>query len=811
MGTSLIQLDNRWTFHFPGITEDRTGPKTRCPRDRASRLVGFDGSDPGGLRPFPGFREIRTLAPDDAATVGTNHDSTSRVIDLMPFDVRQGTASYVFGACYRIRRKTPGASCDVLLEWYCPAETVPTWHVEEIMTDVPETGRISVASWGRILFVYMEGEDPKAFYVTGTGTLSANIIAAGPGTQGVSSFAPTGSSPGTGAVTLEPGNYGFAYELRDSRSGRRSGLSTVSNIAEAAFSGVAKYVAMTVTVDLAKWDRLYVWRSVSTDTAGGAFTAGLFLLDNIIEVGSTPVDAFAKLGDLALSVQDPYLSKQAFDETCPKGGACGMLDNMMVVAGIAGQADSAAGNASNNDELKNVGEIRWSTSSEAAPELFSPMGRYMPTLGNAQPMAFRKVGPALVGLGPDRLYHMRKSSMLVRTEEIHEGYGIVGHKACATMAGTLYWVSPRGLQSMASDGGLDDIVGLDDLLSNQWNGSSSIAMASDPDMGCVFLLEPTRGEAAVLWMKQQSLTELEDLPFTHVATGAWPSDPTDLASSMRRRAIWCMDFPSGETAPVSWRPVLYVADWRRERDTTSAGGSPDEVRIAVLDVTGDTSFVTDSNFSGAGYAAGDLDVVMTDRVMAGGCVGGRLVVVDVPAANGVRDETFIGQGATILAVTSGTFTLGTDKTALEDLPEGSKVCVSPVTMRWESPPLGAAEAADGKPESGFHRQRHVDGAAPLFSDVGRVPTGHAVWCGSVWSANASTPAARGVARGTDGEASEIADGCGVGIGMGESVEGIRTGYTGNAVGVGWECWCGDLDFRMLGMRVSGRIEGTERT
>lgn len=811
MGTSLVQIDNRWTFHFPGITEDRTGPKTRCPRDRASRLVGFDGGDPGGLRPFPGFRHIHTLSPDDAATVGSNHDHTSRVVDLMPFDVRQGTASHVFGVCYRIRRKTPGASCDVLLEWYSPDETVPAWHVEEILTDVPEDGNISVATWGRVAFVYMEGQAPKAFYVTGTGTLTANVIAAGPGAQGTSTFSVTGSSPGTGAVALEPGNYAFAYELRDSRSGRRSGLSAVTQILEAAFSGSAKYVSGSIAIDLAKWDRIYVWRSVSTDTAGGTFTGGLFLLDNIVEASSNPQSAWAKLGDLALSVQDPYLSKQAFDAACPKGGACGILDNMAVVSSIAGQGASASGSASNGDEIANVGEIRWSTSSEAAPELFSPMGRHMPSTGNADPVAFRKVGPALVGLGPDRLFHLRKSSMLVRVEEIHEGYGIVGPRACATMAGVLYWVSPRGLQSMGADAALDDIVGLDDLLSNQWGSSDDVRMASDPDMGSVFLLEPSRGEAAVLWMKQQSLTELEGLPFTHVATGAWPSDPADLSSTMRRRALFCMDFPEGETPPASWLPRLYWADWRRERDTTTANGAPDNTRITMLDVTGDTSFVTDANFTGAGYAAGELDVVMTSKVMAGGCVGGTLTVVDVPAVNGVRDETYVGKGAVILAVSSGTFTLGTGKTDLEDLPEGSKVTVCPIPMRWEGPPLGAFEVADGKGEAGFHRQRHVDGMAPLFADVDGPSGTHAIWCASVWNANSPTPAARGVARAEDGDASPIADGCGVGSSVGQTVEGIRTGFTGNAVGLGWEAWCSDLDFRMLGIRASGRIEGTERT
>ena len=90
----------------------------------------------------------------------------------MPFDVRQGTSKSVFGVVYRVRRKTPGATSDVLLEWYSAGETSPAWHVVEVMTNVPNTGRMSVVPWGKVLYVFLEGQDPKAFYVTGTGTLT---------------------------------------------------------------------------------------------------------------------------------------------------------------------------------------------------------------------------------------------------------------------------------------------------------------------------------------------------------------------------------------------------------------------------------------------------------------------------------------------------------------------------------------------------------------------------------------------------------------------------------------------------------------
>ncbi len=812
MPNSMQQLDARWTFHFPGVTSDRRGPKTRCPKGAASRLVGFDGSDTGGLRPFPGFRRVRTLAPDAASTVGSNHDHTSRVLDMMPFDVRQGTSKSVFGVVYRVRRKTPGSTSDVLLEWYSAGETSPAWHVVEVMTNVPNTGRMSVVPWGKVLYVFLEGQDPKAFYVTGTGTLTSAVVGAGPGTQGTSTFAVTGSSPGSGAVTLPPGDYGFAYELRDSRTGRRSGLSAVSNIVESDFSGSAKYVSASVSVDTAKWDRLYVWRSVRTDDAGGTFSAGLFLLDNIVENPTSTQTAFAKLKDLALSIQDPYLSKQAFDEKVPKGGAAGLVDGCMAVSAIAGMGAGSASGPTQGDEVANVGEIRWSSPSEQAPELFSPLSRWTPSLPNSFPERFLRLGPTLVGLGPDRLYSLRKSNALMRVDEIHEGYGAAGPKASAVMSGVLYWVGPRGLQSMAADGSLDDIAALDDIIGNDWAGlARGVQMGADPAMGALFALEPSTGHAAVLWMRQQTLTELEDLPFTHCATGAWPSDPSDLATNLERRAIFCADFPEAETPPSGWMPSLYVADWSRVRDTTTASGAPDNVRVSTHDATGDLSFVTDADFSGGDYAGGTLTVVNASRVMPSGVVGGRLVVVDVPAVNGSRDESFVGRGAVILAVGASTFTLGTGKTLLQGLPEGSKVSVCPITMRWEGAPLGAGDAEDGRAEAGFHRVRQMSGLAPMATDVGGPASGHAVWCASAWIGNASEPSARAVARDRNGEASEVEDGVGVGMSFSASTTGPRTGYRGNAVAPGWECWCSDLDFRLVGVRVVGRIEGTERS
>jgi len=159
----------------------------------------------------------------------------------------------------------------------------------------------------------------------------------------------------------------------------------------------------------------------------------------------------------------------------------------------------------------------------------------------------RKVGSFMIGFGQDRIYHIRRQGAYCRIEEMHPGYGLAARYGMEAVGNLIYFISNRGLKAISSEGQVDDVSGMNQILNDQWLGSvSTVQMAYDAPTMCLYTLKPTSGginnglinadgHAACMWFSTSCMTELYDLPFKYVRGGAWLNTTT---GTLERRSIF---------------------------------------------------------------------------------------------------------------------------------------------------------------------------------------------------------------------------------------------------------------------------------
>ncbi len=267
-----------------------------------------------------------------------------------------------------------------------------------------------------------------------------------PGKPGATVEFSTGIGDRT-ARRIKGGDYAFAYVLYDSKTGRKTSLSDVTSIdaedfpqvtkfydqatgnivddptlccaddqdpsgtecefeCEERLGGADQFVAMEVIYDSNKYDTAYFYRSVRTEDAGGTFTAGYLQLDKIVKLedyetldqptsptGYRRAVYFYTKEDKGLVWQPSYLGDSVLDEQMPYGGTATMYDNTMVVTSLNNQIASAPGLEEDRvfDEIRGIGEVRYSSLAEYSPELFPPLNRYAPSDPNNEILRLHKV------------------------------------------------------------------------------------------------------------------------------------------------------------------------------------------------------------------------------------------------------------------------------------------------------------------------------------------------------------------------------------------------------------------------------------
>lgn len=606
------------------------------------------------------------------------------------------------------------------------------------------------------------------------------------------------------------------------------------------------YVALEVVYDSDKFDQMVVYRSLRTLDAGGTQISAYLQAEKIIdlktywtkrdEAGEEFDPAVTELKhavyyyqfeDKQLTVQPSFLGAIYADEEMPKGGAMIWYDGALLISSIGSRGKSTKDGNRFGDALRGLGEIRFSSLMDVSPELFAPSDRYVPKTPNNAVISFQEVGGNVLGFSKDRVYHVHKRNVFIDVHEMHEGYGIVNPFAADSVGSLVIYATPTGLAQIDTTGELDEVRGVDKVFQEDWAQTLGlVSIAFDPEAKCLFVHNAALEHTICLWLRTAKMTEVFDGPFTLVRRGAWFSDRTDFSSPVTSRALFLQNIKwndgeaeEAEEVPAvlgCQSPTLWLLDFNREKIILGAGdvldGSP---RRSLLEFDGDSRFTTKEDVSDSVVYMGDAGSNIGEDLH--GCY---LYVLDS------SDASFIGKKAKIRGRKDDS-SIEVDEVgaeALKGLPGGSRVGISPVYFRWVGHPMPAAGPQAMSP---VHDSFTVKMAKTLYAsftdvDFSRKPdegssseqldvAEDARYRALAYEGSDAEPLDMVIPVETNGQKREsVVDGpsdIGGAFGASSGLLG-KNGVRAAVLSPGLEVFVPDLDFRLLGVLVEGKIEGT---
>jgi hypothetical protein len=926
--------DVTWTFSLLAASESRASSRTGTPDGFVSELVGIDGTNNGGLVPFPGFREMYRFTPDESASgttmtyggvawsTGTNPyvaGTTAhkcRVVDFWSFSVVAGANTRVWGFVYVVRRAsviTGSPSCnntyDLMMAFNAPnGSTVPQFRtvlLQQGMTDggvLADQGNavMSVETTSKAVYVFRRGVAPIAVYfkiASSSSTIATVVDPAGPGkriaarpftntasppvevdfpTAAVDAHDATwfldptnsanspgsvvfcriasGTTPAAGstgggpyvvsnlstAPVLKSGSYSFAVQFEDSRSGRKSQIS--NNVDMTTTSDLQFFV--DGVYDSLRFDTLNIYRSVRTDSAAGAYTNGILQLDAQVtlssyEVSTLPIRSGTlpsttgvkffryayQLKDAALVMQDVFLDKPSYSETMPKGGAGAMFDGTMLVGNISEGAS----------DLTGTGETRWSASGTDSPELFTALGQYKPSSVGDAVTCFKRTGQVMAGLTRSGVQFFSKQDGFIRVLAAHQGYGVTGPYAAATVGPVTYYLNYRGLKAIFPDGRLDDAQAINQLVSSDWYSGttgaqelSDVSMAFDPATLCLYILNPARKQAVQMWFATGVMSELEDMSFSKVTPGWWQdTDGGTNKNQLVPRALFLQNAPIPDLVTnTSYRPGVFMPS-RSYSDKTDGEAGASQVSMfdgkmnrnpSTQITSGQASQTTGSYYDNTctlqtSYPTWTISVNPFGSVDSTRMIG-MWVYILWPFESSTRPSKFQVLNATssTLLLTRPTYPTSDPLVIGEYIsPVAKTLVMDPVYVRVVT---GALRMSEDKAEEFVIKQPTSMGV--VLSDVNLYDPGEGnpgapqswYWVGSLFRANESLPLAWSAPVAPDGTYVQYS------ITNGDSPNWAlfkKHSYLGQWFFPAFETFVPNVQYRLLGLQVKGRMLPTDRT
>lgn len=883
-----------WQYPLIDANEDKRYARVGTPVGKAHECIGFDGTEDGGLRPFPGFIRVHSLSKP----VGDGRISWFRA-----FQIRVADTKFAYGFVYRT---TKTGLDNIYIEWRTDAVT--TFTRTTLAQNISATLQCDLAVVGRLLYVYIQGRPCVRFYIdeTAPSTFVARVLGGpsatdypGPGRRpflfdadkvisvnpaswttlahtesgvtrkrparggvhllatGPDSIAsiplvsggwgsgvwPSGGagSVGSGGINdpdgtwgdgtnpqknndvrqLAPGDYAFAYQLIDSKTGLKSSLSEVAVATYNTFvtgsgSGAVanyRYAALSFVFDSTKWDKAVIYRSVRIQDAGGVLSAATLWKENTITLADylygrqgndpnaqfttadesgniiTTTDArrvlyFYEADDKQLVNSDAFLDERTtFDEFPPTGGSCYAQEQTLFVSSVRRWAsDTGVLNPA-------IGETRWSSPFDGQPELFQQVNIFTPPQISSEVIRFVGANGNIVGLCRDRLFMFRKESVYVKAQEMQKGFGLVNPNAVAEVGGTVYYLNSKGILTVDTDGRLDSVDSVNSIINREWTSLATVHMAFDPYISALFVVNPypsqnentedppVNSRAIVFWFRTSKVRELYDTAFLATCNGLWNTDPTSNTGDLTERAFFLDGYGN-----------VFVVDARRQKS-----------RLTLLDPDGTVRFdLVQANSVDVQVSGGTINTPST-------YLGCTLYVLTGPN----RGQSSIIQGCTN---TGGALVFTpADVTPFLDLPAGTRLGVSPVYCRWTGAHL-LKYAPDGTPiPYDFFQRRIINTLGCSFADVSGAAAGltEASFRALAWAGNASEISAWATPRDTTGtEVPAVSESEGnhyAGFDTDDTASGPRTGFSAAALFPSVEIACPELDFRLLAVRVTGTI------
>lgn len=879
------ETDVYWTYSLTKVSETKAAARTGVPPGAAFELVGVDGSNDGGIQPFPGFREAHYFRADQAGNFSstnpyavstpTDYRGKWSVRDCWSFSVVAGTSTRVYGFVYVAKRPNPGSWVnvyDLMMDFYAPQSSVNVWSsyvLKEnvnggILSDGSGKAVMSIETTGKMVYVFERGSAPVAVYFTYASGNTTPVIntSAGPGkrvgatvfsghfgnssTHSTSNFPdPTSSSNPPGSVVfatatgtpngttiqtlatapeLQAGTYGLAVQFEDSRSGRKSQLCTSQDLT---FSGNSHKLFLDGIYDSSKFDTLNIYRSVRQGS-NGTFSTGILQLEAQItlaevltqsplvykyEVSSLPgvtttgygadfrLFRYAyQLKDPTLVMQDVFLDKPTYYQTMPKGGASILFDTTMLVGNISDAAGDQTG----------TGETRWSSGGMDSPELFTATSQYKPESVGDAVMTFKRTGQVVSGFTKNGVQFFSKENGFIKVLAAHQGYGIVGPYAAATVGPVTYYLNSRGMKAVYPDGRLDDVQAIDNLIQNFWYSETTgtqdlvkASMAFDPATLVLYVLNPVRQEAVQFWFSTGTVSELRDMSFDKVFQGWWE----DADGQLLPRAMFLQNSPYPDaTVNSAFRPRVVMPS-RNYSDKTYPEASVDH-EIYMVDSPATHNPQTAVTFSSNSYTYYN-STGATQTVSAQKCTNN----LDISSTRWrmVGSWVYVSHSATASDIGNRARIIGADTSYVYldrviSTESTAYIVLSPVFTRWVG---GVMRMTEGKDEEFVVKQPSSMGC--LFSDVdwtaGNQPL-YRRWKALVYRENEVDPIL--TAYPTSSAGATVDKSVIRGDSPGWAAFG-KHGVLSQWLFAGVETFLANVRFRLVGVQVKGRMLPTDRT
>jgi len=885
----MAEINRRWIY--PTITASENKGIERIAlsgEGLAHEVVGIDGSRKFGCRPSSGFQYAHTLQTlTTFADVADRPYSTqppptpaktSTVTDCFPvhFQIRENEFGY--GFVYRVKS---GANAAIYMDFQ-PSLAVDgslgwrTVLLSDHATDhVSPTTNMDVVSMGRYVMVFVRGRAPRVFYIEPDATYttySHKVVNGGPGqAPGEDTFS-TGTQFANPALDyprfrvatttgiadahqFESGDYSFAFYLHNSLTGRRTALSEVVGLEEGDITANDN-IAVYFEADSTLYDQIYMFRSVRLQSVGGVYAGGILHLDGIYDLADlTKVDDDAApytadfnvykapyiLSDISLAMQDIYLDRTIYDEEMPYAGSAVPFEGSLIVSDPDGPSDTVVSAGplqtaiSIGERGRNIGEVRWSSLTERSPELFPINNKYVPDVYQNRISKLVRTGEFAVGFSSDRLYHMRRNGVYLRIDDLHAGYGLAARDGVASMGPVIYFLTTKGLKSVANNGQLNDVQALDNLLLEDWyDDLADLRVGFDPYASCLFVLNPNQQQTVCMWFGTGRISEFHDVPFDDVRTGIWQKGwdnnaavmPTFSSSTtMVERAFFVQNHPSTLTAniPNGWQPRVYILDFDRVKESNDADAIADgTATIRTLEYDGDVLFKVGGVSTASGVTTADiLSDITTSKTLSSGSgydlVGAYAYIV------ASSDASKVGTKTQIFSVSPGTAppTLGVGGPTItfnrwDALAVGDVIALSPVLFRYVGGALPMVRTEDNQVVSSMDlfQNKQVSSVGCHFSDVSGGTTGYKFFRGLVYNTDSDSAAVSSIPLDFSGTI------IGESIKNGESEDyaaftatGIQTrgrhGIQDSALNPGIEIFCPDVDYKLMAVICRGRTTNTD--
>lgn len=603
----------------------------------------------------------------------------------------------------------------------------------------------------------------------------------------------------------------WAYRLFDTRTGRASPLSNrLEGIDEiygrTAYeetldsSGLNSNMApvtfpmFQVIYDKTRYDTLLLYRS-RRNTEGLDVDERTLSLERQITLSDYHIDSQPANTDWGCAAYFPVLTDGEitqqpiwqepvsgdFLEEMPKAGSALAYEGIMLFGKMKQLDVTTTG----------LGKVMWSSLTEINPELVSVNDYYPLYTPDEEVERFCRSGPNVVGFTRLGSYMFRREANFMKGLAMHEGFGITGPEAACTVGSDIYFVTESGVNIIGQNGKLQDLSSLNYVIQNEWKSDlDKIQMAYDQPSSAVFIYNPVKNKACVLWLRTSRITEIWDMPFENCFSADVPAQLSVVGSRLQRRAAFAAYISPVLTTDEKWR--IFVYDYAREKDPGSML-APNGNRFFRVD--GDWSF--DNTILPVQQAVGLDSERCYLYVMEGVYKGVRIEVV--------RRNSFY-EFEVVARANDG------------ELADGTLLGLSPIYFQWIGPMLGA-ENAEGMQFSSrdYNSVRHVDSLRCSFTDIPDyivAEQDHPKWLASIYTGTSELPKdskfptgnsrqpVKSVVEGLSPYAASFSD-------PAEDEIDPNSGVQGNVLFPSIRIFCPQTDYTLLSVGVHGTLRSED--